>query len=60
MEIRPAVRRFFCTAPGCKRKTFAEQVQGLTARYARRPMRGYGEASCPSTALIRRESSAAF
>ena len=31
-----AVRRFFCLAPGCKRKTFAEQVQGLTVRYARK------------------------
>jgi transposase len=33
--IRLAVRRFFCPAPGCKRKTFAEQVEGLTSRYAR-------------------------
>jgi hypothetical protein len=36
MVIRLAVRRFFCAAPGCKRKTFAEQVEGLTARYARK------------------------
>ena len=36
MEILLAVRRFFCTAPGCKRKTFAEQVDGLTTRYARK------------------------
>ena len=36
MVIRLAVRRFFCAAPGCKRKTFAEQVPGLTARYARK------------------------
>jgi len=34
--IRLAVRRFFCPAPGCKRRTFAEQVEGLTARYARK------------------------
>ncbi len=34
--IRLAVRRFFCAAPGCKRTTFAEQVEGLTSRYARR------------------------
>jgi transposase len=34
IELR--VRRFFCTAPGCKRKTFAEQVDGLTTRYARK------------------------
>ena len=30
------VRRFFCAAPGCPRKTFAEQVDGLTTRYARK------------------------
>lgn len=36
VEIRLAVRRFFCPAPGCKRKTFAEQVDGLTSRYARK------------------------
>jgi len=30
------VRRFFCPAPGCGRKTFAEQVDGLTTRYARK------------------------
>lgn len=31
-----AVRRFFCFAPGCASKTFAEQVDGLTTRYARK------------------------
>ncbi len=31
-----AVRRFFCPAPGCGRRTFAEQVDGLTVRYARK------------------------
>ena len=36
VEIRLAVRRFFCPDPGCKRKTFAEQVDGLTVRYARK------------------------
>jgi transposase len=36
VEIVLAVRRFFCPAPGCRRKTFAEQVQGLTVRYARK------------------------
>ena len=34
--IRLAVRRFFCAAPWCKRTTFAEKVEGLTSRYARR------------------------
>jgi transposase len=36
VAILLAVRRFFCAAPGCERKTFAEQVDGLTARYARK------------------------
>lgn len=31
-----AVRRFFCGNPGCGAVTFAEQVQGLTARRARK------------------------
>lgn len=31
-----AVRRFFCPALACPRKTFAEQVNGLTERYARK------------------------
>jgi transposase len=34
--IRLTVRRFFCRAPDCPRTTFAEQVEGLTSRYARR------------------------
>ncbi len=34
--IRLAVRRFFCACAGCKRRTFAEQVSGLTIRYARK------------------------
>jgi len=34
--IRLAVRRFFCDAPDCPAATFAEQVEGLTSRYARR------------------------
>jgi transposase len=36
VEIVLAVRRFFCPAAGCRRKTFAEQVEGLTVRYARK------------------------
>ncbi|MFF8431741.1 transposase family protein [Streptomyces sp. NPDC016566] len=31
-----SVRRLFCDSPGCGRRTFAEQVEGLTARYQRR------------------------
>ena len=34
--IRLTVRRFFCPAPACPVMTFAEQVEGLTSRYARR------------------------
>src|SRR5579875_1506942 len=30
------VRRFFCPAADCARRTFAEQVPGLTWRYGRR------------------------
>jgi hypothetical protein len=30
------VRRFLCPAPGCGKKTLAEQVSGLTSRHARR------------------------
>ncbi|MEU9288950.1 transposase family protein [Streptomyces sp. NPDC048275] len=31
-----SVRRLFCDSRGCARRTFAEQVQGLTVRYQRR------------------------
>jgi transposase len=34
--IRLTVRRFFCACAACKRRTFAEQVPGLTIRYARK------------------------
>jgi transposase len=34
--IHLAVRRFSCGSPGCPKTTFAEQVEGLTSRYARR------------------------
>lgn len=36
--IRLRVRRFFCGNTECGRKTFAEQVPGLTARHTRRSM----------------------
>lgn len=40
------VRRFICPTADCLRKTFVEQVAGLTQRYARRttPLRGIFEA----------------
>jgi transposase len=34
--IELGVRRFFCDHPVCPKRTFAEQVSGLTSRYARR------------------------
>lgn len=34
--IELSVRRLFCDGPSCGRRTFAEQVEGLTARYRRR------------------------
>jgi transposase len=34
--IRLRIRRFFCHSPGCRARTFAEQVPGLTTPYARR------------------------
>jgi transposase len=36
VTIRLAVRRFFCGNPDCAAVTFAEQVDGLTSRRARR------------------------
>src|SRR5215470_7668602 len=36
--IRRGVRRFFCGNPACPMTTFAEQVEGLTARYRRRSL----------------------
>ncbi|MFE6946653.1 hypothetical protein [Streptomyces chartreusis] len=36
MLIGLSVRRLFCDGPGCGRRTFAEQVEGLTVRYQRR------------------------
>ena len=35
VTIHLRVRRFVCVAPECALRTFAEQVPGLTARYAR-------------------------
>ena len=36
MVICLQVRRFRCLVPDCPKKTFAEQVEGLASRYARR------------------------
>jgi hypothetical protein len=44
VEIRLAARRFTCPVPGCERKIFCGQVQGLTARHARKtpPLAAFG------------------
>ncbi|MGY2090468.1 ISL3 family transposase [Nocardia gipuzkoensis] len=39
LVLRLAVRRFFCTNMICPAKTFAEQVVGLTVKWARRTSR---------------------
>ncbi|MGW2858205.1 ISL3 family transposase [Streptomyces sp. NPDC001205] len=33
--VRLTVRRFFCDTANCPRRTFVEQVEGLTSKYAR-------------------------
>lgn len=35
LQIRLRVRRFFCDRASCRRKTFVEQVDGLSERYRR-------------------------
>lgn len=35
MRVRLKVRRLFCRRPSCARRTFVEQVDGLTIRYGR-------------------------
>jgi zinc-finger of transposase IS204/IS1001/IS1096/IS1165 len=35
LVVKLEVRRFFCDAPDCGRRTFVEQIEGLTTRYAR-------------------------
>jgi transposase len=55
--IRLAVRRFFCAVPGCERTTFAEQVEGLTSRYARRTPLAAGSLGAVAAALAGRGGS---
>jgi len=57
VEIRLAARRFFCPAPGCERKIFAEQVNGLTSRYARRTPLLAGTLASIAVALAGRAAS---
>lgn len=35
LQVRLRVRRFFCDWPSCRRRTFVEQVSGLSERYRR-------------------------
>jgi transposase len=44
-----AVRRFFCPAPGCGRRTFAEQVDGLTVRSSQAATPSRSPAGWPRT-----------
>jgi transposase len=52
--IRLAVRRLFCRNPDCPVTTFAEQVQGLTSRYARRTPPAAAMLGAVATALAGR------
>ncbi|MEU5943921.1 ISL3 family transposase, partial [Micromonospora sp. NPDC047548] len=45
------VRRLFCDQPGCVRKTFAEQVPGLTTRHGRRTVPAAGVVESVAMAL---------
>jgi transposase len=48
------VRRFLCGGGGCARKTFAEQVPGLTVRYGRRTFQLRGVLEAVALALAGR------
>jgi transposase len=45
------VRRLFCDRPGCARKTFAEQIPGLTTRHGRRTAPAAGVVESVAMAL---------
>jgi hypothetical protein len=55
--IRLAVRRFFCACAGCRRRTFAKQVPGLTIRYARKTAPLHGALRDIAVALAGRAAS---
>jgi transposase len=57
VEIRLAVRRFACRAPGCAQRIFSEQVSGLTVRYARKTPPLTGMLSSIAVALAGRAGS---
>ena len=45
------VRRLFCDQPGCARRTFAEQIPGLTTRHGRRTAPAAGVVEAVAVAL---------
>ncbi|MDQ8708081.1 transposase family protein [Streptomyces sp. LHD-70] len=51
MVINLQVRRFFCDNSDCGKKTFAEQVEGLTFRYGRRTV--HVQRALEQVALVR-------
>ncbi|WP_230210979.1 ISL3 family transposase [Streptomyces kaniharaensis] len=52
-----SVRRFRCETAGCPRRTFAEQVEGLTFRYGRRSLLQRGLLEAVALALAGRAGS---
>ncbi|MFG2919765.1 ISL3 family transposase, partial [Kitasatospora sp. NPDC048298] len=55
--IALSVRRFRCQTSGCPRRTFAEQVEGLTFRYGRRSLLQRGLLEAVALALAGRAGS---
>ncbi|MFD7408686.1 ISL3 family transposase [Streptomyces sp. NPDC059866] len=55
--ITLSVRRFRCETSGCPRRTFAEQVEGLTFRYGRRSLLQRGLLESVALALAGRAGS---
>lgn len=47
VQIQLAVHRFFCRQPPCPRKTFAEQVEGLSVRYGRQTVLAHDALQLP-------------
>jgi hypothetical protein len=56
VQVRVRARRLRCTAPGCPRQTFREQVPGVLERYQRRTARLTGQVSAVARELAGRAS----
>jgi hypothetical protein len=56
VQVRVRARRLRCTAPGCPRQTFREQVPGVLERYQRRTARLTGQVSAIARELAGRAS----